>query len=63
MPSFDFKKQLMPHLVALVVFVLVCVVFFAPVFFEGKSISQHDIMQAEGGSKEIRDFREKTGEE
>jgi hypothetical protein len=63
MSSFDFKKQLMPHLIALVIFVLVCVVFFAPVFFEGKSISQHDIMQAEGGSKEIRDFREKTGEE
>ncbi|MFY0652175.1 MAG: YfhO family protein [Cyclobacteriaceae bacterium] len=63
MPSIDFKKQVLPHLIAISIFALVVVIFFAPVFFEGKSISQHDIMQALGGSKEVKDYKAETGEE
>jgi hypothetical protein len=63
MSSFDYKKQLIPHVVAVFIFLFVCVLFFAPIFFEGKSISQHDIIQWEGGAKEVIDYRAQNGEE
>lgn len=58
-----FLKHLVPHLVAVVVFYLLTVIFFSPVFFENKSLPQMDILQWQGSSKEIKDFREATGEE
>lgn len=63
MPSIDFKKQLIPHAIAALIFLAVAVLFFAPVVLENKGLSQHDILQWEGAAKEIIDYREKTGEE
>lgn len=45
------------------VFLIVTISFFSPVFFENKSISQHDIQQWEASSKSLRDYRKATGEE
>jgi len=55
-------KKLIPFLVAFAVFLGITVVYFSPVF-EGKSLKQHDIAMFKGMSKEIVDFRAKTGEE
>ncbi|MEQ6120606.1 hypothetical protein [Reichenbachiella sp. MALMAid0571] len=63
MPSIDFKKQLIPHAIAALVFLAVAVLFFSPVILENKGLSQYDILQWEGAAKEIIDYREKTGEE
>ncbi|SMD32390.1 hypothetical protein SAMN04488029_0735 [Reichenbachiella faecimaris] len=63
MLNLNFKKDLLPHAVAIAIFCLATVLFFAPVFFEGKTLPQHDITQWEGGAKELIDYREKTGEE
>ncbi len=63
MSSFDFKKQLVPHVIAVLIFLVVCVLFFAPVVFENKGLAQHDILQWEGGAKEVIDYREQHGEE
>lgn len=63
MKNIDFKEQVLPHLIAVAVFLLVTVIFFNPVFFDNKAISQHDIQQWEASSKSLRDFREATGEE
>lgn len=63
MKKIRFTKDVLPHLVALVVFLLVTVFFFKPVFFENKTLQQHDIQQFIGSSKSIVDYREKTGEE
>ena len=49
-------KKLLPHALAIAVFLALTVVYFFPVL-EGKEISQHDIAQWEGMSKEIQDFR------
>lgn len=57
------SKQVVSHLIAIVVFYLLTIVFFSPVFFENKNIDQYDILQWQGSSKEIKDFREQTGEE
>jgi len=59
----NFKDQILPHLYAVVVFLILVVVFYQPVFFENKSIYQNDLLQWEGGAKELLDYREKTGEE
>lgn len=63
MPNIDFKKDLFPHFVAITIFCLVTLVFFAPAFFEGKTLPQHDITQWKGGAQELLEYREKTGEE
>ena len=59
----DFKTGVLPHLIALVLFLVITLIFFSPVFFEGKTLSQHDILQWKGGAKELLDHRVKTGEE
>ncbi len=61
--NIDFKKQILPHAVAVFVFLIITVGYFNPVFFENKEISQYDILQWEGSAKELIDFRKQTGEE
>lgn len=63
MKKISFSQHVLPHLVAVVVFFLTTIFFFNPVFFENKALSQHDIQQFLGASKELRDFREATGAE
>ncbi len=59
----NFKTQVLPHLIAALVFFGVTIIFFNPVFFDNKAISQHDIQQWEASSKVLRDYREATGDE
>jgi len=63
MKQIKFAEHVLPHLVAVVVFLVVTMLFFNPVFFDNKSISQGDIQQWSGSSKALRDYREATGEE
>ncbi|MCW5911836.1 MAG: YfhO family protein [Cyclobacteriaceae bacterium] len=63
MRPINFSRHVLPHVIAVCVFLLVTILFFRPVFFENKSIQQGDIQQWSGSSKELRDYREKTGEE
>ncbi|MFM7857197.1 MAG: hypothetical protein ACKO96_36080, partial [Flammeovirgaceae bacterium] len=56
-------SEVFPHATAILVFLLVTIVFFSPVFFEGKRIQQGDIEQFQGGSKTILDYRSQTGKE
>lgn len=63
MKKINFKEHVLPHALAVLVFLIVTVFFFSPIFFENKAISQHDISEWEGGSKALRDYRSQTGEE
>ncbi len=63
MKQINFSKHVLPHLIAIGVFVTITFFFFSPVFLEHKSLSQHDIQEWEGSSKAVRDFRDQTGEE
>lgn len=63
MPKVDFKKQILPHLIAVVVFLIVTILFFSPMFFESKTIQQNDVLQGVASGQEISEFRERTGEE
>lgn len=55
-------KQFVPHLVVVLIILVVILAYFSPLL-EGKRLKQSDITQWKGMSKEITDFREKTGEE
>lgn len=55
-------QTLLPHLIAFVVFIVVCLAYFNPVL-SGKVLQQSDIMQWKGMSKETRDYRTQTGDE
>lgn len=59
--TYNFKK-LLPVIGALVVLLGIIVVYFYPVL-EGKKLSASDMVHFKGMSKDIVDYREKTGEE
>jgi len=63
MRKIDFAKDILPHAIAIGVFLIVTIFFFNPIFFDNKKIDQSDITQWEGSSKAMRDFRTQTGEE
>lgn len=56
-------QDVWPHLLAVLIFLTVTISFFSPIFFENKSLDQHDITEFLGSSKALRDYRDSTGEE
>ncbi|AHM59015.1 hypothetical protein D770_03740 [Flammeovirgaceae bacterium 311] len=56
-------RQSLPHLVAVVLYVAVSILFFSPATLDNKVLFQNDILQAEGGNREIVTYRQNTGEE
>ncbi len=55
-------KKYLPHLTAVLIFLVLTMGYFSPLL-EGKKLKQPDISNWKGMSKEIVDYREKTGEE
>lgn len=47
-------QRVLPHVLAVLFFVLLACVYFAPIVWEGKSLAQHDIVQFQGGAQEVR---------
>jgi hypothetical protein len=63
MRKINFTSDILPHIIAVTVFLVVTFIFFSPVFFDNRVLSQGDIRQHLSSSRELRDFREATGEE
>ena len=55
-------KRLLPHLIAVVVFVLISVVYFFPAF-DGYRLKQGDVTHYRGMAQEISEFRKMYGED
>jgi Bacterial membrane protein YfhO. len=55
-------KKALNIIVAILGFALITAIYFTPVF-QGKRVKQHDIEMYKGMSKEIVDFKERTGEQ
>ena len=55
-------KRMLPYGAAVIIFLCITLVCFYPLL-EGKKIYQYDIVNFKGVSKEISDFRDKTGQE
>ena len=58
----DKIKPILPHLIAVLIFTVVSFAYFYPVL-EGKVLKANDSTVSRINSKEIQDFREKTGRE
>ena len=63
MKKINFQKDVLPHLVAIFVFIALTVFFFQPVFFEDKQLIQGDITQWRGSAQELIEYRNATDEE
>jgi hypothetical protein len=63
MKKISFLDDVLPHIIAIAFFLIVTVLFFKPVFFDNRSLQQHDIQQFQGSAKAIIDYRAATGEE
>ena len=61
--SKEFKAKVLPHVLVVVGFALITMLFFSPAFFGGKQIKQSDILAHKGASKELVDYRESKGSE
>ena len=59
----DIINKSLPHAVAVVLFVLATMFYFSPVFFDGKQLSQYDILQSNGSAQEVMEYRGRTGNE
>ncbi len=54
-------KGLIPHIIAVIAFILISVIYFHPVL-QGEELRQYDNIQAAGMSHEITQFEQQTGE-
>ena len=55
-------KKILPHVFAYLMFVVVAMVFFAPMVFNGKTLVRGDNTQSEGMQGEIRKVSKETGD-
>jgi len=57
----DFKKDILPYLVAIVVFFAISVIYCSPIL-EGKRLNQMDTRKGAGMGQDIKSYSEETGE-
>ena len=56
-------QRVLPHVLAVLFFVVLACVYFSPIMFEGKSLAQHDITQFQGGAHEAQQYAKAMGRE
>jgi hypothetical protein len=56
-------SKFIPYIAAFVTFIIVTLIFFGPMITDDKTLSQGDINQFDGMSKEVVDFRDKNHSE
>ncbi|MEO1053523.1 MAG: YfhO family protein [Bacteroidota bacterium] len=63
MKNINFSKDILPHIVAIAIFLVVVFIFYRPIFLENQEIRQNDILQGQGAGQELVEHRKLTGEE
>jgi hypothetical protein len=53
---------LVPHFIAIILFYIITIGYFSPVFMDNMELRQGDMTSVEGMTKEVTDYHEKTGE-
>ena len=56
-------QRAVPHVLAVLFFVLLACVYFAPIVLDGKTLAQHDITQFQGGAHEAQEYAKAMGKE
>lgn len=54
-------KRILPDLIAILVFIIIPTVYFAPAAFEGRVLAQHDSVAGIGNGQEAKEYHERTG--
>ena len=52
----------LPHVIAILIFLVLSLVFFSPVVLEDKDLVQGDVTSVQGWGKDLRDFHKETGD-
>ncbi|MPM30702.1 hypothetical protein SDC9_77252 [bioreactor metagenome] len=55
-------RQWLPHLIAILVFLVLTIAYFSPIVFDKKDLPQGDVASAQAWGKDLRDYHEKTGD-
>ncbi|MEO9873147.1 hypothetical protein [Ekhidna sp.] len=58
----DLKKTILTHALIIIGFYVVTLLLHTPTILDGMNLSQHDILQADGMSNQIKSFKKETGE-
>ncbi|MFC6222669.1 YfhO family protein [Hymenobacter artigasi] len=56
-------QRAVPHVLAVLFFVVLACAYFAPIMFDGKTLAQHDITQFQGGAHEAQEYAKVMGKE
>ncbi|WP_216679385.1 YfhO family protein [Hymenobacter siberiensis] len=56
-------QRAVPHVLAVLFFVVLACAYFAPIMFDGKTLAQHDITQFQGGAHEAQEYAKAMGKE
>ena len=56
-------QMILPHIIAVAVFIVITFLYFSPMLVGNKMIQESDIIHNRGMSKELADYRAKTGKE
>lgn len=54
-------KRILPDLIAILAFIIIPTIYFAPAAFEGRILAQHDSVAGIGNGQESREYHERTG--
>ena len=63
MNNLDFKNKILPHLIAIGVFLVLVAVYFSPAVFGGKALQSGDVVTWAGNSKAVNEHRAHFSEE
>ena len=58
----EYFKKLLPHLLAVLLFLGLTVTYFAPIVFENKDLIQGDVLNSTAWGKDLKDYHEQTGD-
>ncbi|MDE5639507.1 MAG: hypothetical protein K2I47_06940, partial [Odoribacter sp.] len=58
----EFLRKRIPHIIAVLVFIVIGIIYFAPAVLDNKALPQGDAISAQGMGKDLRDYHEETGE-
>ncbi|MBF9236041.1 YfhO family protein [Hymenobacter sp. BT683] len=56
-------QRALPHVLAVLFFVVLACLYFSSIMFEGKTLAQHDITQFQGGAHEAQEYAKAMGRE
>lgn len=54
-------KKYLPHLAAILLFVVLTITYLAPIVFENKDLIQGDVINVQGWGKDLHDYHRETG--